>query len=531
MSGFDGDLIGAIASKPRASGGSVRESTTRPGRARRAGALPTWYGDRGYVDFQVVRDTLLTDDAAGKGVLSLTVEEGKAYQVGTFEIIGNRRFSLEQLAGDNFPFSTADKANSGQVIGVPFNRSDWAAATERVTNVYMNNGYIRANVEAEESRRVLADGTPVLDLRWRIFEGGPSTINKIEILGNDVTHERVIREAIVVLPGELFNRERLIRSYQNVNNLGFFEQPMPFFDVRETPSGDSTSCSRSGEADRPLNFGASGGRAPSWAVPRLESQPSARQSAAAIAFGRNIRTSRSATPTPRSRRVGSGTVRSTIRARFVIGLGTATPGAVSLSSASVLRIAYTPYSHTLPRIRYTKVADIHSRSSAPRVAIARGLSVARLLSGCVSGGRLHGVPASISRRALGGTATTRRSTFIRCMHARNTGASAISAAASIHPRTLASRGSSSQSGGSHGTLLARGYVWHPLRATTSSRSAQRFEPFASSRERGPSQAYAAFNVEAGPWVRSIYLPFLSRRHSTDVRRMTPPLFGRGVGAA
>ena len=94
--------------------------------------LPTWYGDRGYIDFQVTKDTLLTDDDAGKGVLSLTVDEGKAYQVGTFEVVGNRRFSLEQVAGDNFPFATHDKANSGQVIGVPFNRSAWASATEAV---------------------------------------------------------------------------------------------------------------------------------------------------------------------------------------------------------------------------------------------------------------------------------------------------------------------------------------------------------------------------------------------------------------
>ena len=52
------------------------------------------------------------------------------------------------------------------------------------------------------------DGKPVVDLRWNIREGSPATINKVEIVGNDVTHERVIREAIVMLPGDLFSRER-----------------------------------------------------------------------------------------------------------------------------------------------------------------------------------------------------------------------------------------------------------------------------------------------------------------------------------
>ena len=75
-------------------------------------------------------------------------------------------------------------------------------------NLYANNGYIYAQVVPEEIRRTAPDGKPVVDLRWTIREGSPATINKIEIVGNDVTHERVIREAIVMLPGDLFSRDR-----------------------------------------------------------------------------------------------------------------------------------------------------------------------------------------------------------------------------------------------------------------------------------------------------------------------------------
>ena len=54
------------------------------------------------------------------------------------------------------------------------------------------------------------------------------------IVGNDVTHERVIREQIVLLPGATFNRDLLIRSYQAVSNLNFFEQPMAPPEVNPT---------------------------------------------------------------------------------------------------------------------------------------------------------------------------------------------------------------------------------------------------------------------------------------------------------
>jgi outer membrane protein insertion porin family len=101
-----------------------------------------------------------------------------------------------------------------------------------------------------------------VDLRWTIREGSPATINKVEIVGNDVTHERVIREAIVLLPGDLFSRERLIRSYQNVSNLGFFQQPLPSPDVKPTANGVDVDIVFRVEERRTgnINFGASLGQ-------------------------------------------------------------------------------------------------------------------------------------------------------------------------------------------------------------------------------------------------------------------------------
>ena len=144
----------------------------------------------------------------------------------------------------------------------PFSRSEWDAATEKLQTLYANNGYIYAQVEPSEIRRTGPDGKPVVDLRWTIREGSPATINKIEIVGNDVTHERVIREAIVMLPGDLFSRDRLIRSYQNVSNLGFFQQPMPSPDVKPSPNGVDVDIVFRVEERRTgnINFGASLGQ-------------------------------------------------------------------------------------------------------------------------------------------------------------------------------------------------------------------------------------------------------------------------------
>jgi len=70
--------------------------------------LPKFYGDRGYVDFQVLDDTLVVDDTTGKATLVVRVSEGEPYRVGSFEIVGNRRFSTEELQ-TMFPFKGGDR--------------------------------------------------------------------------------------------------------------------------------------------------------------------------------------------------------------------------------------------------------------------------------------------------------------------------------------------------------------------------------------------------------------------------------------
>src|SRR5882724_468050 len=59
--------------------------------------IPQLYASRGYIDFRILKDTLIVDRAKGKGLLDITVSEGPRYTVGNFEVIGNRRFSTEQI--------------------------------------------------------------------------------------------------------------------------------------------------------------------------------------------------------------------------------------------------------------------------------------------------------------------------------------------------------------------------------------------------------------------------------------------------
>ncbi len=202
--------------------------------------LAKLYNDRGYIDFQVLNDTVIVDPVSGKGIIRITLHEGPKYLVGTFEIIGNRHFSTEELMA-YYPFTGQGPSLTARVLSVvkgelpdphAFNsgrgmtppiESDRCTATKGTSTR-------RSAPSSTASRR--ATRCHVVNLRWEIDERIPATINRIDIAGNDYTNEGCIREQLVILPGDVFNQDRLLRSYQNIQNMGFFESPLPPPDTR-----------------------------------------------------------------------------------------------------------------------------------------------------------------------------------------------------------------------------------------------------------------------------------------------------------
>ena len=264
----DGAIVGAMKTSPEGffwfqKGQYDERELERDVRER----IPAFYGERGYIDTRVLKDTLLVAEGTGKATLVVTLDEGPRYDVGRFEVIGNRRFSTDQVEA-YYPFTTCRSGFLG--IGgsdctgaIPFDEAEWEKATQDLRTLYANNGYLYAQIDPLITRRTTDDGQHFVDLRWQIQEGPPATIRRIDIVGNTVTHENVIRRATFPLvPGDIFRQDALIRAYQNITNLGFFQQPMPLPDYKPAnQQGDVDIVFRVEERRTGnVNFGASVGQ-------------------------------------------------------------------------------------------------------------------------------------------------------------------------------------------------------------------------------------------------------------------------------
>jgi outer membrane protein insertion porin family len=234
--------------------------------------IPQLYAQRGFIDMQVLRDTLVIDRAHGKALVDLTVNEGPQYKVGEFEVSGAKVFNAQQIALF-YPFGDRGKTltetmkdmlrrRGGDDDNI-FNRSLWEDATRKVQTAYANEGYIYAQVRPVVERTVAGkDSVPTVNLRWEIDEQTPAIVNRVEIVGNDITNENCIRDQLLVVPGDVFNQDRLVQSYQSIANLGFFETPLPPPDTRRVnDKGDVDLIFRVKEKRTGnVNFGASVGQ-------------------------------------------------------------------------------------------------------------------------------------------------------------------------------------------------------------------------------------------------------------------------------
>jgi outer membrane protein insertion porin family len=233
--------------------------------------IPQLYSSRGFIDFRILSDSLIIDREAGKAIIDLRVTEGPRYRIGTFEVLGNKRFSTPEVQ-QFYPFTNDAQTLAQQVTGFirrsyhnppnTFDQSKWEAAEQNLRDAYNDEGYIYARIRPVVERQPGGDSVRVVNLRWEIDEASPAIVNRIDIEGNDFTYESCIREQIVLAPGQVFNRNYLLRSYQNISNMNFFESPMAAPETRPIgEQGDVDIIFRVKEKRTGnINFGASTGQ-------------------------------------------------------------------------------------------------------------------------------------------------------------------------------------------------------------------------------------------------------------------------------
>ncbi|MFA9392355.1 MAG: outer membrane protein assembly factor BamA [Prolixibacteraceae bacterium] len=171
------------------------------------------YNELGYRDAIVTRDSISKVEGTTSIRLDIWVEEGNKYYLRDINWVGNTIYPSKYL-------SAYLGINKGDVYNQKQLDERVTGDQDAVGNLYLDNGYLFFNLTPVE----VYINNDSIDLEMRIYEGKQATIDRIIIEGNTKTHEQIARRELYTLPGDLFSKTKLMRSYRQLAQLGHFDQ-------------------------------------------------------------------------------------------------------------------------------------------------------------------------------------------------------------------------------------------------------------------------------------------------------------------
>ncbi|MCP4549057.1 MAG: outer membrane protein assembly factor BamA [bacterium] len=184
------------------------------------------YHQEGLLDAKITSTDTDFNESNDRISLNYRIEEGPQYLFGTINWQGNAALP-DSIIEEYLYFEEGSKFSGYRLDFAIMGLSNWL----------YDVGYLYNQVYPERQ----VDGDKV-SLLIRINEGSLARVRDITISGNSKTRDKVIRREVKIFPGELFNRNKLVRSQRDIYMLRYFD------DVQLDPRPDPAT----GDVD--LNF-------------------------------------------------------------------------------------------------------------------------------------------------------------------------------------------------------------------------------------------------------------------------------------
>jgi outer membrane protein insertion porin family len=185
--------------------------------------VKAFYNNNGYIDATANYEVKPDPKKPYLLYVYIRITEGNKYLVGNVLVGGNKDIAEKEI------LKRLQYCLPGGVYSEEAMKTDVA----NIQGLYFDKGYISARVEDTTS---LNTETKRVDIVYNIAENQITYVDKIKIRGNIKTRDLVIRRELRIHPGDRFNGEKLRRSKERLQNLGFFEDVS--YDTEDTVAAD-----------------------------------------------------------------------------------------------------------------------------------------------------------------------------------------------------------------------------------------------------------------------------------------------------
>ena len=181
--------------------------------------LRQFYLTKGYADFRIVSAVAELTPDKKDFILTYVVEEGQRYKFGEVKVDSQLRdFDSDRLAAQ-----------------LPMKKGDWYDAKmvedtiEKLNETAGAFGYAFADVRPNYDRN---KDDLSMGITFQIAEAPRVYVEKIDVNGNTLTQDKVIRREFRLAEGDAFNSLQVKRSTSRINSLGYFQQK---FEIEQKP--------------------------------------------------------------------------------------------------------------------------------------------------------------------------------------------------------------------------------------------------------------------------------------------------------
>ncbi len=175
--------------------------------------LRAFYLTQGYADFRVVSALAELTPDRRDFIITYVVEEGPRYKLGTVEA----ESALRDLTAEQI------KASVDLRPGDWFNAKAVEDSVAELAELAGNYGYAFADIDPAYQRDA---EKREMNITFRIGETPRVYVERIDIRGNTVTRDKVVRREFRLNEGDAFNAIKVKRSQDRIQSLGFFQEKL-----------------------------------------------------------------------------------------------------------------------------------------------------------------------------------------------------------------------------------------------------------------------------------------------------------------
>ncbi len=171
--------------------------------------ITAFYHNHGFINARLGEPEITYNPETKSLTIAIQVDEGKQYAVGAVSVKGDLIQPADKLLA---------KTKVGQLK--VYNRETIRNDVIALRNIYVDEGYAYADVtplSQEDEKKHL------VDITYDISKGPKIRFERIDIIGNTITRDKVIRRELAAVEGEYFSGKSIQKSKENLDRLGFFE--------------------------------------------------------------------------------------------------------------------------------------------------------------------------------------------------------------------------------------------------------------------------------------------------------------------